>query len=303
MILEIRYQHVIKTNEQSESDPHAVTAKVYPAGDGDFIEKSWNLSEWEPDFGERRSYYIYFEGVRTPPGVKRELEQMKPQPYITVRNDGNTEYRNNITLKVLTDKQITKEQLQAAMKKAEMLEGYYSDWQADWRKNYVSNIKNTTPFPLKVYLMARDIIRLAKLGATDEGRENFKLPKGKEGIEKLLEILKYLRKGETQKSIAEKIGFHWTNWQEEKGLGGVLRKLKQRAKQSDKENRERLISRATEGVEDDEYNGLRQSDSDWLFCSKLLNELEEEKLYTKKDKNRKEVPMGVMNDRGGWDNE
>ena len=263
MILKIQYQCAIKTNERSESDPHAVKAKVYPAGDGDLIEKSWNLSEWEPDFGVRRSYYIWFESI--PPGAKREIEQMKPQPYIKVRNDGNTEYRNSITLKVLTDKQITKEQLQAAMKKAEMLEGYYSDWQADLRQNDVSGKEHTAPFPFKVYLMARDIIRLAKLGATDEGRKNFKLPKGEAGIKILLDILQDLRKGETQKSIADKIGFNYTNWQEKKGLGGVLRKLKQRAKQSDKENRERLISRATEGVEDDEYNGLRQSDSDWLF--------------------------------------
>ncbi len=301
MILEIQYQHAIRTSEQAENDPHAVKAKVYPAGDGDFIEKSWNLSEWEQDFGERRSYYILFESI--PPGAKREIEQLKPQPDIKVRNDGNTEYRNNITLKVWNNNHISKEQLKDARKNAEMLEGFYSDWQADLRQNDVSGKEHTAPFPFKVYLMARDIIRLSKLGATDEGRKNFKLPKGKEGIEKLLEILKYLRKGETQKSIADKIGFNYTNWQEKKGLGGVLRKLKQRAKQSDKENRERLISRATEGVEDDEYNGLRQSDSDWLFCSKLLNELEEEKLYTKKDKNRKEVPMGVMNDRGGWDNE
>ena len=45
MILKIQYQCAIKTNERSESDPHAVKAKVYPAGDGDLIEKSWNLSE------------------------------------------------------------------------------------------------------------------------------------------------------------------------------------------------------------------------------------------------------------------
>lgn len=300
MILDIQYQCVIKTSEQAENDPHAVKARVYPAGDGEIIEALWNIGDLEPDFGVRRSYYIHFESI--PSGAKRELEQMKPQPYIKVRNDGDTEYRNNITLKVLTDKQITKEQLQAAMKNAEMLAGYYTDWQADLRQNDVSSKEHTAPFPFKVYLMARDIIGLAKLGATEEVRENFKLPKGKEGIDILLEILKYLRNGKKQNWIADKIGFHYTLWNKEGKFGDCLRKLKQRANQSE-ENRARLISRFTEGVEDDEYNGLRQSDSDWLFCSKLLNELEEEKLYTKKDKNRKEVPMGVMNDRGGWDNE
>ena len=163
--------------------------------------------------------------------------------------------------------------------------------------------QGTAPFPFKVYLMARDIIADTKLGATDEGRENFKLPKGEAGIKILLDILQDLRKGETQKSIAEKIGFDNTNWQKENRFGEVLRKLKQWANQSE-ENRKRLVSRATEGVEDvedDEYNGLRQSDSDWLFCSKLLGELKEEKLYTKKDKNRKEVPMGQLTDQGKWE--
>ncbi len=166
MILEIQYQHVFKTNEQDENDPHAVKARVYPAGDGEIIEALWNIGDLEPDFGVRRSYYIHFESI--PSGAKRELEQMKPQPYIKVRNDGNTEYRNNITLKVLTDKQITKDQLQAAMKNAEMLAGYYNDWQADLRKNGYSGIENTAPFPFKVYLMARDIIRLAELGMTEK---------------------------------------------------------------------------------------------------------------------------------------
>ena len=169
MILEIQYQHVIKTNEQAENDPHAVKAKVYPADDGGFIEKSWNLSEWEPDFGERRSYYIWFESI--PPGAKREIEQLKPQPDIKVRNNGNTEYRNNITLKVWNNNHISKEQLQAARKNAEMLEGFYSDWQADLRQNDVSGKEHTAPFPFKVYLMARDIIRLHKLGATDENKQ------------------------------------------------------------------------------------------------------------------------------------
>ncbi|MBQ6617217.1 MAG: hypothetical protein IJH67_12715 [Thermoguttaceae bacterium] len=169
MILDIQYQCVIKTSEQSENDPHAVKARVYPAGDGEIIEALWNIGDLEPDFGVRRSYYIHFESI--PSGAKRELEQMKPQPYIKVRNDGNTEYRNNITLKVLTDKQITKEQLQAAMKNAEMLAGYYTDWQADLRQNDVSSKEHTVPFPFKVYLMARDIIGLHKLGATDENKQ------------------------------------------------------------------------------------------------------------------------------------
>lgn len=169
MILEIQYQDVEKTDEQAENDPHAVKAKVYPAGDGDFIEKSWTLSEWEPDFGERRSYYILFESI--PPGAKREIEQLKPQPDIKVRNDGNTEYRNNITLKVWNNNHISKEQLKDARKNAEMLEGFYSDWQADLRQNDVSGKEHTAPFPFKVYLMARDIIRLHKLGATDENKK------------------------------------------------------------------------------------------------------------------------------------
>lgn len=138
-------------------------------------------------------------------------------------------------------------------------------------------------------------------------RENFKLPKGREGIDILLKILNYLSDGKRQKWIADKIGFHYTLWNKKCGLGDCLRKLKQRANQSE-ENRKRLITRATDGVEDvedEEYAFLKGNPEadDFLFCSTLLNELNEEKLYTKIRKKSKEIPVGKMNDRGGWNRE
>ena len=86
-----------------------------------------------------------------------------------------------------------------------------------------------------------------------------------------------------------------------------MRKLKQRANQSE-ENRERLISRATEGVEDvkdDEYGYLEgnQDADDYLFCTALLKELPEAKLYTKKDVDRRLKQKGSLNDQGGWDSD
>ena len=302
MILEIQYQHVFKTNEQDENDPHKLKAIVYTTERD--IETSWEATNLEPDFGERRSFYVWFDKI--PASAKKGLEQIEPKPDIRFTQNG-VEYRNHITLKVCTDKQVPEEALLAATKNSEMLAGYYNDWQADLRKNGYSGKENTAPFPFKIYREARDIIRLAKLGATEEVRENFKLPKGEAGIKILLKILKYLRDGKSQKWIAQKIGFNHTNWQKEKGFGDVLRKLKQRANQSE-ENRKRLISQATEGVEDvkdDEYGYLEENQdaADFLFCSALLKELNEEKLYTKKDVDGRLKQKGRLNDLGGWDSD
>lgn len=163
MILEIQYQHVFKTNEQDENDPHKLKAIVYTTERD--IETSWEATNLEPDFGERRSFYVWFDKI--PASAKKGLEQIEPKPDIRFTQNG-VEYRNHITLKVCTDKQVPEEALLAATKNSEMLAGYYNDWQADLRKNGYSGKENTAPFPFKIYREARDIIRLAELEMTEK---------------------------------------------------------------------------------------------------------------------------------------
>ena len=93
-----------------------------------------------------------------------------------------------------------------------------------------------------------------------------------------MDILRYLRDRKTQKWIAGKIGFDESNWNKEGTLGECLRKLKQRAEQYP-----------------------NKEDSDWLACAALSKGLNEAELDLDKDINRREVPMGVMNDRDQWE--
>ena len=87
-----------------------------------------------------------------------------------------------------------------------------------------------------------------------------------------------MRDGKTQKWIAGKIGFDESNWNKGGTLGDCLCKLKQRAM---------------------EYPN--KDSTDWLACTALLNELNEAELDPDKDINRREVPMGIMNDRDQWE--
>ena len=117
-----------------------------------------------------------------------------------------------------------------------------------------------------------------RAGSGGRKQNNFKLPAGDAGINTLLDILRYLRDRKTQKWIAGKIGFDESNWNKEGTLGECLRKLKQRAEQYP-----------------------NKEDSDWLACAALSKGLNEAELDLDKDINRREVPMGVMNDRDQWE--
>ena len=108
--------------------------------------------------------------------------------------------------------------------------------------------------------------------------ENFKLPKGADGINKLLEILRYLRNGEKQNWIAHQIGFHYTLWNKKGKFGDCLRKLKQQAEQYPDKDKAK----------------------DYLFCTALLGEIDEAELAPDKDNNWRERPMGTLDDRDQW---
>lgn len=124
----------------------------------------------------------------------------------------------------------------------------------------------------------KDLPKKPRAGSGGRKQNNFKLPAGDAGINTLLDILRYLRDRKTQKWIAGKIGFDESNWNKEGTLGECLRKLKQRAEQYP-----------------------NKEDSDWLACAALSKGLNEAELDLDKDINRREVPMGVMNDRDQWE--
>ena len=276
MILEIQYQNVFKTKEQDENDPHKLKAIVFTtAGD---IETSWAVDDPEPDFGARRSFYIWFERISV--AAKKELEQMEPAPDIRFSTIG-AEYKNKMALKVRTDKQVPKEALQEAIRTSEMLAGYYTDWQADLRQNGFSGIENRAPFPFNVYRTARDIITLAERGVIEK-RENFKLGKGKKAIDQLLEILSELRSGTSQEEIAKKFRFDNSLWHKtgaKRGLGKAL-----------------VILKAQVADEADEIK-------DYQICAFASGLIDEVDLDLHKDVNRRFELMGAPNDRGGWNKE
>ena len=140
-------------------------------------------------------------------------------------------------------------------------------------------------------------------GSSEQPRKYFKFPKDKkERIEFLCSILRDLRDGLEQGEISKKYGFDetlWTKPGKKWGLGQYLPKLKERALLYAQDNKERLKQRANKGDYLDFDDPIENAD--WLFCAALLDELHETELDPKKDINRREVPMGQLNDRGKWE--
>ena len=138
----------------------------------------------------------------------------------------------------------------------------------------------------------------------EKTRENFKFPDDPEKqIDLLSNILQDLKNGKYQNKISEKYGFDPSLWHkggENAGIGKYLPALRKRANEYKNDNKTRLIRRAA----GDDTDSIESADNnDYLFCAHLLGVIDEMELDPRKDVNRREVPMGILGERGKWEQE
>lgn len=157
MILQIEFQHVIRTNEQNEIKPFEFKS-IIRTSEGDQTDY-WNIADPAPDFGCRQFVYVWFEHI--PDNAIKEIEAFTPSPFISFWNNGWTEYRNFIKLSVLPDSAVQELQLKEARQLSKQLDLKYQNWQKELAETQTA--ASPKIFPFQIYQNVRELVEVKSI--------------------------------------------------------------------------------------------------------------------------------------------
>ena len=157
MILQIEFQHVIRTNEQNEIKPFEFKS-IIRTSEGDQTDY-WNIADPAPDFGCRQFVYVWFEHI--PDNAIKEIEAVTPSPFISFWNNGWTEYRNFIKLSVLPDSAVQESQLKEARQLSKQLDLKYQNWQKELAETQTA--ASPKIFPFQIYQYVSELVEVKSI--------------------------------------------------------------------------------------------------------------------------------------------
>lgn len=157
MILQIEFQHVIRTNEQSEIKLFEFKS-IIRTSEGDQTDY-WNIADPAPDFGCRQFVYVWFEHI--PDNAIKEIEAFTPSPLISFWNNGWTEYRNFIKLSVLPDSAVQELQLKEARQLSKQLDLKYQNWQKELAETQTA--ASPKIFPFQIYQYVSELVEVKSI--------------------------------------------------------------------------------------------------------------------------------------------
>ena len=157
MLLQIEFQHVIRTNKQNENKPFEYKS-IIRTDEGEQTDY-WNIADPAPDFGYRKFVFVWFEYI--PKNAINEIEAVTPSPFISFRNNGWTEYRNFIKLSVLPDAAVQELQLKEAVQLSRQLDLIYQNRQKEYSEAGTATSQKV--FPFQIYQNVRELIEVKSI--------------------------------------------------------------------------------------------------------------------------------------------